>query len=137
MMFGKKDSIISSFGSTAMETVVGKGTKIIGNIDATGTIRVDGQLEGEITTKGDLIIGESGSVKAKIKAHSAIISGTINGNMEVADKLELASTGKVYGDIKTGSLVIGEGAVFKGACEMSRGGEVEKQKDTKGTIAKS
>jgi cytoskeletal protein CcmA (bactofilin family) len=136
-MFGKKDSIISSFSNTAMETVIGKGTKITGNIDATGTIRVDGHLEGEITTKGDLVIGESGSVKAKVKAHSAMIAGTINGNLEVADKLELASTGKLYGDIKTGSLIIGEGAVFKGACEMCRGGEADKQKDTKGTITKS
>ena len=119
------------FGSTKrapafneqIETIVGKDTQVKGNINAGGTIRVDGQVEGEIIAKGDVIVGETGTVRAQIKGRSATIAGTVHGNVEVADKLELTSSAKLYGDIRTGILIIGEGAVFKGACEMRQGGE--------------
>ncbi|MBU2700174.1 cytoskeletal protein CcmA (bactofilin family) [Sporomusaceae bacterium BoRhaA] len=118
-MFGKKGSVISGFSDETMETVIGKDTKITGNIEATGTIRIDGQVEGEIMTKGDVIIGETGVVRAKVKAHGATIAGNIYGNIEITEKFEISPTGKMYGDIKTGTLSIGEGAIFKGTCEMN------------------
>ncbi|MBP2651250.1 MAG: hypothetical protein H6Q74_2075 [Firmicutes bacterium] len=129
---------MSGFSDNIMETVIGKDTKFVGNIEANGTIRVDGLVEGEIVTKGELIVGESGKVKAKVKAKGAIIAGTINGNAEIINKLELASTGKIYGDIKTTTLIIGEGAVFRGACEMQHSNEEQiKQKNTTEASAKS
>ncbi len=125
-----------------IETVIGPVTQIKGNISAGGTIRVDGQAEGEITAKGDIIIGESGIVRAQIKGRSATVAGTVHGNVDVTDKLELTSSAKLYGDIKTGILIIGEGAVFKGACEMRNGSDkpaeaANQARDLKPSPAKS
>ena len=115
-MFGSKKQSVSS--SDPVGTIIGSDASFKGSINSQGTIRVDGQHEGDITTAGDLVVGENGQLKAKIKARSAIIAGKIEGNVEVADKLELLPTAKIYGDIKVGKLTINEGAVFDGACQM-------------------
>src|SRR5690242_11974285 len=119
-MFGNKRAPVFS---DQVETIVGQDTQIKGTINAGGTIRIDGQVEGEISAKGDIVVGETGIVKAQIKARSATIAGSLTGNADVENKLELTPSGKIYGDIKTGTLIIGEGAVFKGACEMRQGGD--------------
>lgn len=119
-MFGGKKTT-TSFGEH-IETIIGKETQFKGSVNAAGTIRIDGKFEGEVSTAGDAIIGEAGNLKATIKARNATIAGIVNGNMDIAEKLELLPTGKLYGDIKVGVLIIGEGATFKGACEM-RGDE--------------
>ncbi|MBP2642354.1 MAG: hypothetical protein H6Q67_241 [Firmicutes bacterium] len=132
-MFGKKGPGNSGFSGEMMETVIGKDTKITGNIEANGTIRIDGQVDGEIITKGDVIIGETGVVKAKVKAHGATVAGSMYGNAEITEKFEISPTGKMHGDIKTGTLSIGEGAIFKGACEMYSG---ETESKTNGKLLK-
>jgi cytoskeletal protein CcmA (bactofilin family) len=67
-----------------------------------------------------------------------LISGTVYSNVDVIDKLELTATAKLFGDIKTGTLIIDEGAVFKGACEMRRGNEPEPIfKEGKSSVPKS
>jgi len=118
-MFGSKNT---KTNFEQVETIVGKETKFNGSITAKGTIRIDGKLEGEVVTTGDVIIGQTAELQAQIKARSTTIAGTVTGNVVVEDKLELLKTGKLYGDVKVGSLIIGEGAVFKGACEMQRPG---------------
>ncbi len=122
-MFGNKRAPILPGFSDQVETIIGKDTQFKGTIRAAGTVRIDGQVEGEISTKGDIIVGETGAVKAQIQARSATIAGSVLGNAEITDKLELTPTAKLHGDIKTGILIIGEGAVFKGACEMRYGNE--------------
>jgi cytoskeletal protein CcmA (bactofilin family) len=124
-MFGNKRNTVLGGFSDQIETIIGKDTEVKGSIIAAGAIRVDGQVDGEIVSKGDIVIGETGEVKAQIKARSATIAGSVHGNADIIDKLELASSAKLYGDIKTGVLIISEGAVFKGSCEMRRGSEVE------------
>ncbi|QDR83074.1 bactofilin family protein [Sporomusa termitida] len=126
-MFGssKKQAISMS---DQVGTILGRDTSFKGSISSQGTIRIDGQHEGELVTVGDVVIGESGRLQAQLKACNVIIAGTITGNIEVSDKLELLPTAKVYGDIKVGILTINEGAVFRGACQMlkeSAGGEDE------------
>lgn len=120
-MFGKKK--VTTFVQDQVETLVGKETEIIGTIRAKGSVRIDGKLEGDLVTAGDIVVGEGGTIQAKeIKGRNALISGTVYGAVEVQDKLELFPTAKLYGDILVGALIIGEGATFKGACAM-RGGE--------------
>ncbi|MCE5285275.1 MAG: polymer-forming cytoskeletal protein [Pelosinus sp.] len=114
-MFGSKKPAV--FVDQQVETVIGKGTQIQGSITASG-IRIDGQLDGDLTSSGDVLVGDSGVLNAEIKARNAVIAGMVKGNVEVAGKLELMPTAKLCGDIKVGMLIIGEGAVFKGACEM-------------------
>jgi cytoskeletal protein CcmA (bactofilin family) len=121
-MFGNKRVPVFT---DQVETIVGQDTQIKGTITAGGTIRIDGHVEGEVSARGDIVIGETGIVKAQIKARSATIAGSLTGNADVENKLELTPSGKIFGDIKTGILIIGEGAVFKGACEMRQGGDNE------------
>lgn len=138
MMFGNKRSPVFN---DQVETIIGRDTQVTGTINATGTIRVDGHVDGKISTKGDIVVGETGYIKAEISARSATIAGELYGDVDVVDKLELAPTGKLYGDIKTGTLIIGEGAIFKGACQMRHGNEKNDvelgRKEIKANLAKS
>lgn len=115
-MFGSKKIRSSAIGE--IETIIGKDTQLKGSVKAQGTIRIDGEFEGDIDSEQDIIIGESGRVTAKINARNVLISGTLQGNVTAAGRLELMSSGKLYGDIKANTLIIGEGAVFKGVSDM-------------------
>ena len=119
-MFGRKKS--EAF-SEQVETLIGHTTTLKGSLTSSGALRIDGQFEGDIARTADLIIGEAGQVKATISAKNAMVAGIVTGNMDVNDKLELLPSAKVVGDLKVGTLIIGEGAVFKGNCEMRQPAE--------------
>lgn len=114
-MFGSKKTM--GIGDQ-VETLIGPNTAVKGSLTSSGALRIDGQFEGEVSTTADIIVGETGRVNATVSARNAIVAGTITGNMDVGDKLEMLPTAKVVGDLKVGTLIIGEGAVFKGNCEM-------------------
>ena len=65
-----------------------------------------------------VIVGEKGRVDADIIADSVVLSGTVNGHITAKAKLEITTNGKLKGDIKTGSLIIAEGVLFEGKCQM-------------------
>ncbi len=98
------------------EVIIGKNTAINGNININGCTRIDGIIDGTLAVDSDLFIGESGVIRATIYAQNATISGTVNGNIVCRGKLELMPAAKITGDIKCGTLVISEGAVFNGKC---------------------
>ncbi len=101
-----------------MDTLIGKGTLCEGFINATGTVRIDGEFKGEIKTKGDLIIGEDGKAEAAVNSRNVYIGGSLRGNIKAEGKVELMVTGKLNGDIIVGDLFIEEGAIFNGNCKM-------------------
>lgn len=113
-MFGKKDE--ANFDK--VDTLIGKDTVFQGNLNASGTLRVDGKVTGEINCQGDIVVGENGLVEAEIKARSILVAGTIKGNVIAQAKVELASTGTIMGDINVAGLTIDDGAVFDGNCTM-------------------
>jgi len=115
-MFGSSKKSINYVGE--IETVIGKDTIIKGAIHSKGTIRIDGQFEGDISTTGNIMVGDSAIITAQISALNATIGGTVYGNVDVSEKLELLPSAKMYGDIKVGVLNISAGATFKGVCEM-------------------
>ena len=119
-MFGSKKT--AEF-SGQVESIIGPNTLFKGSLTSSGALRIDGQFEGDVTTTSDLIVGESARVTAQISAKNALIAGRMTGNMDVSDKLELLPTAKLVGDLKVGALIIAEGAVFKGKCEMRQGSE--------------
>jgi excisionase family DNA binding protein len=81
-------------------------------------LRINGEFDGNLTTKGSLTVGETASVKAQIKGENVIISGKVNGTIK-ADNVKLFSTAEVYGDIQATKVSIEEGAIFDGRCHMS------------------
>lgn len=99
--------------------IVGSGTNFKGNIDSTGDIRVDGNVNGTLITKGKLVIGPKGKAEGEVNCKNAEISGTIDGKIDVEDLLTLRSTAKIYGDIIVSKLAIEPGAIFTGSCNMS------------------
>lgn len=116
-MFGKRAAEPQQ--PRKVDTIIGKDTRISGRIQAAGTIRIDGSVDGEIEADGDVVIGEPGRLVASIHARSVTVAGEIQGNIHAEGRLELLPTGKLYGDVKTAVLAIEDGAIFKGACEMT------------------
>lgn len=116
-MFGKKAS--ASINMDKIDTVIGREMEIKGMVTAKGVIRIDGKIEGHIVNQGDVVVGEGAVIIADVKARHVTVAGEIKGNITAEGKLEIINTGKVFGNIQVQSLVIGEGAVFKGKSEMS------------------
>ena len=99
-------------------TVFAKDTEFYGDLSFKKSLQINGYFEGEIVSDGFLVVGEGAVVKANVKARTVIIHGTVHGNIEAADRLEIQSSGKLYGNIRTSKLKIADGVVFEGKCEM-------------------
>ena len=104
-----------------MNTIIGKDTVITGTLDVKGALRVDGQVKGKIICSECVTVGATGLVEADIEANTAIIAGNLKGNVCTSEKIELQAKCEMDGDLKTKSLVIEQGAVFCGACNMKDG----------------
>jgi len=111
----------------ATSAFLGKGTKIVGKLNFEGSVRIEGQIEGEIAAQDTLTIGESAVVKAKVTGTSVIVHGQVTGDIQARTRLELRAPSKVVGNINSGSLVIHEGAVFEGQCSMGGGAEAARR----------
>lgn len=105
-------------------TFLGKGSHFKGVVSFEGTIRIDGRLEGEIHTKGTLVVGEHAVIEGDVSADVVMSGGRITGNIIAKEKVQLLSTGVVMGTIKTPLLTIEEGVRFMGNCEAEGRGEV-------------
>jgi cytoskeletal protein CcmA (bactofilin family) len=99
--------------------IIALSTKITGEINSDTDIRIDGNLQGNLNTKGRLIIGREGIVNGGIICRSAEIEGTVDGKIEVKDLLSLKESSNIKGEVITGQLMIEPGAVFSGTCKMS------------------
>lgn len=99
--------------------LIAKGTRISGDINSDGDLRVDGEILGTVETRGRLVIGPSGKVDGDISCKSCEIAGIYNGKINVSELLSLKASSRITGDITTGKLSIEPGAYFKGNCAMS------------------
>lgn len=109
----------TNYNENTSVNILGAGTSISGDVNCDGDIRIDGNLVGNLNTKGKLVIGQTGSIKGEIFCKNADISGTMEGKITVEELLSLKSTSKLLGDIKnTDKLNIEPGAVFTGTCNM-------------------
>lgn len=101
-----------------LKAFLGEGTEFKGVLSFTGTVRIDGKLEGEVVSNDILIVGESAILDADISVGTLVAKGYIKGNISAAKKIEIRSDSKIIGNIKTSVLIIEEGAIFEGQCEM-------------------
>ena len=109
-------------------TVFNKNTEFYGDLSFKKSLQINGKFEGEISSGSYLVIGEEAVIKANIKADTVIIKGTVYGNIEAVTRLEIHTNGKLYGNIRTRKLVISDGVVFEGKCEMIKPNEKKKGK---------
>lgn len=94
------------------------GTRISGKLSFDGPTRIDGQVDGEISAKDTLTIGESAVVTAQIRAASIVVAGKISGDITAAQRIEIRPSAKVIGNLTAPVLVVHEGAIFEGHCSM-------------------
>lgn len=95
-------------------TVIGQDVVIKGEITVEKGLRVDGQIEGAVTTKGKVHVGKSGTLAAEVNGGSVTIEGKVKGNITASDRVTLEATSNVSGDLTATKLVVNEGASFSG-----------------------
>jgi cytoskeletal protein CcmA (bactofilin family) len=99
-------------------TLLAKGVELKGEIRVDGTVRIDGRMEGDIYTKGQVIVGEDGVVKGTITAGVLISSGRIKATITASDRVQLLKTGIILGEVHAPIFSMEEGAKFQGASDM-------------------
>ena len=102
-----------------IKAYMGKDTVFNGSLNYDGTVRIDGKFEGKVITEDTLIIGESGHLMAEIHAGTVICMGRVEGTIVASKKVEIHSTSKVLGDIKSPAIDIELGGILDGNCDMS------------------
>ena len=95
------------------------GTQVKGDIITQGDIRIDGKVEGSLTSKGKLVVGNTGVIEGEVNCVTANISGGIQGVMRVSEMLKVQSTGKLSGEITYGKLTVEAGAELEGKFTIS------------------
>ena len=103
--------------------MISVGTTIEGNISSSENIRFDGNLVGNLNTRGKVFVGQTGRINGEIRCKNCEVEGVIEGKVVVEELLSLRAVSKLYGEIKTGKLAIEPGATFTGKCDM--GGKKE------------
>ncbi|MDP9330150.1 MAG: polymer-forming cytoskeletal protein [Actinomycetota bacterium] len=102
-------------------TIVGAGARLEGNMVSAGSLRIDGQVKGQINAEGEVTLAAQSQVEADIRAQNVSIAGRLKGNIIVKGKAHLARGGRVDGNITSKTLVIEEGGVFHGQSIMDAG----------------
>lgn len=105
---------------SAVRNILGQGTVIKGDIELQGDFRIDGNLFGNISSQGRIVIGNTGVVEGNIHCANADISGKVTGNILTADLTTLKASAMVTGELTTSRLAIEVGAVFNGKCTMQQ-----------------
>lgn len=100
-------------------TTIGPDANFKGELNFDSGVRIEGRFEGKLTAKGRLHVGKGAEVKGEVQVGSLVIEGTVRGNVISTEKIELASTGVVHGDIRTPRLSVAEGATIVGNCNVS------------------
>ena len=102
-----------------INSMIGEGTRIKGELDLNGLLRIDGDFTGVIRTKGKVLVGKNGRAECTLSAGTVVIGGVFRGEIISTEKVIILSTGLVIGSITTPRLVIEEGVIFNGSCKTA------------------
>jgi cytoskeletal protein CcmA (bactofilin family) len=101
--------------------IIGKSVMIKGQIFSREDLTIDGEIDGSVELhEHRLTVGPNGKLQAGVKAREVVVLGTIHGNVEASDKIDIRKDAKLVGDIKTARIVIEDGAYFKGSIDIAR-----------------
>lgn len=118
---------LSNLVNPMSEPTTGGGNRnhLSSDVEVKGTLKFqndlvfDGKIEGEIVSNATLTIGKSAHVQGEVKSKSVIIHGSVQGNIDAAERVELKATGQLLGDLRAGRIIIEDGATFVGKSEVS------------------
>lgn len=110
------------------ETIIGPNTSFNGHLKCDGSVRIDGVCEGGvIETVGNVIVNPDAMVAADIIARNVSVSGAVTGKIKASNRLEILSTGRVWGDVEVGSFLLDEDGYFRGELVMQEEPEIPPQ----------
>jgi cytoskeletal protein CcmA (bactofilin family) len=126
-MFRRRADVSQESQATPTEritSVVADGVNLRGKLTGEGGVRIEGTFEGEIQLEGLLVIGPSGRVTCEeLNAKSVIVAGAMRGNIH-AERVEIRSSGRVWGDVITTAMSTQEGAFLRGQIQMEEKVEI-------------
>ncbi len=108
----------NKFNTDIINTIISEESCLKGEIHSQRSIRIEGELEGEINSQGEIYIGQNSKIKGNLYGKNVIVSGEVIGNIEAIKGLQIQETGKVYGNITGDKLIIEEGGIYKGKVNM-------------------
>jgi cytoskeletal protein CcmA (bactofilin family) len=123
---GKLDSEFGRGGE--LNSIIGKGTWIQGDMKVQNSVRIDGKVIGNIQSTDTVVVGKEGEVEGNIQAKHVYLAGKVRGNIHVPGKIALETKAVVMGDIKASRLVVDEGALLNGKCMMKEAERFEDEK---------
>ena len=105
-------------------TVIGSGATLEGLLVSASSLRIEGEVKGEIRAEGDVVVADSARVEAELRAENCRIDGEFTGNVEVSGRVQLGGSARVEGNLSCAALTVVEGAIFNGKTTMgSQAGE--------------
>ncbi len=107
-----------------INSIVGDGTRFVGDLDLNGLLRIDGDFIGNIRTNGKVLIGKNGRAECTITADTVVIGGVVKGDIVSKGKVVILSTGMLIGNVSTPRLISEDGVILNGLCMISSVGEV-------------
>jgi cytoskeletal protein CcmA (bactofilin family) len=111
-----------------IETIIGPNTNFDGHLKCDGSVRIDGVCEGGvIETVGNVVVSPNAMVAADIIARNVSVSGAVTGKVKASGRLEILSTGRVWGDVEVGSFLLDEDGYFRGQLVMKEEPEIPSQ----------
>jgi cytoskeletal protein CcmA (bactofilin family) len=113
------DARTSSSANEAALSIVAIGTRLIGDLESDGIVKIEGSVEGAIRNARQVLIGRQGEVKGNIAAREVVVGGRVEGNITASERVEIQGSSMVQGDIHTKTIVVMEGAKLNGAVHMS------------------
>ena len=114
-------------GSGELNGFLGAGTRIQGNLQFDDTFRIEGDLNGKISSGGDLIVGAEGGVEGEVNVGKLFVSGRVRGLIHASERVEISASAHVDAEVNTPVLVVEEGAHFSGGCSMGPRTSSQKQ----------
>lgn len=122
-MLGKKES--EDFDRSGdLNTIIGKGSVVEGNVKVQNSMRVDGRIKGQVMASDSIVVGKEGEIEGELRVKNIIIGGRVKGKIFASGKVVLEARSVFQGELKTAKLVIDDGATFDGTCSMTEGGKI-------------
>jgi len=110
--------------SASSKTVIGSGSRLVGDLISDEDVLLDGQIEGKVRSERSVTVGSGGELEGDVQAKSVSIGGKVRGQILATERAELAATAVVNGSVQAPKIIIAEGAHLQGNVAMSIGGEL-------------